>query len=217
MKPLALMAVMTGCATSSMQTNQTITDRVRATVKYSLGTLHCESGWCNVPRKSTYQIKVDIPEKTRHVIVQSCHRFDVYTNPPRPFVFRYTPGFWIENMGSCVLFMTAIRENGSKRLAIADFSGNERAPATVHCNGIQWKSEGSSLCQSKPGLIQSIWFDQPAEAYSSERCTKPRTDGNGSRWELNLSEGLCAYLFVLRDGSRHRFTTWGFTDVAVDP
>lgn len=218
MKHAILILSLTGCATGSLPTgtDQIAPGRLRATIPFSMNDIQCPSGACVFPRRSTYRMQLQTPQRTKHIVMQSCHRFDVFPSKA-PFDSRYTPGFWIENMGSCVLFTTAIREDGSKRLAIADFTGNESAPATVHCNGTRAKSEGASLCQSKVGLIQSVWFEQSAVVYSPDRCPKPRTDGNGSRWEYNIGDGLCVYLFVLKDGSRHRHTTWGFTDAAVDP
>jgi len=215
---VALLSILTGCTTATMpsMSQSTPSGFLRATIPFSMNDLQCPSGACVFPRQSTYRLQLQTPSKTKHIAMQSCHRFDVFPSKA-PFDSRYTPGFWIENMGSCVLFLTAIREDGSKRLAIADFTGNEQAPATVHCNGTRAKYDGASICQSKVGLIQSVWLEQSAVAYSPDRCPKPRTDGNGSRWEYNIGQGLCVYLFVLKDGTRHRHTSWGFTDASIDP
>jgi hypothetical protein len=214
---LALLPLSYGCETRSIDFGQNAPDAtIRASMSYTMEGTSCTSGFCVFPRASTNAVRVSAAPTTHHMVVQSCHRFDVL-QVKTPFEYRYTPGFWIENVGSCVLFLTAIREDGSKRLAIADFTGNEQAPATVHCNGTRAKFDGASVCQSKAGLIQSVWFEQSAVVYSPDRCPKPRMDGNGSRWEYNIGTGLCVYLFVLKDGARHRHTTWGFNDAAIDP
>jgi len=218
MRAVALALVLTGCASTlpGLPQQDAQAGRLRATIPFSMNDLQCPTGACVFPRQSTYRLQLQTPPKTKHIVMQSCHRFDVFPSKA-PFDSRYTPGFWIEKMGSCVLFVTAIREDGSKRVAIAAFTANEQAPATVHCNGTRAKSDGASLCQSKAGLIQSIWFEQTAESYSPERCPTPVKDGAGMRWEYRIGEGLCVYLFVLKDGSRHKHTTWGFTDASVDP
>lgn len=215
----ALFVFLASCATTTLSVPDRQSDvmAIRATVPFTLNDVSCPSGACVFPRLSTYQVKLQSPAKAKHLLSQSCHRFENYQIKFPVTEWRYTPGFWIENMGSCVLMQTVIREDGSKRLAIADFKANETAPATSHCNGQREKTAGATLCQSKVGLVQSVWFDQPAEAYSAERCSTPIRDGDGSRWEYRISEGLCVYLFVLKDGTRHRLTSWGFTDAAIDP
>ena len=211
-----LFTLLSACATSTLPIDSDPeVGRLRATIPYSVGGFRCESGACVIQRSSTNLFKFDVPSDTKHEVVQTCHRFDILSGVP--FQYRYTPAFWLENLGSCVLFMTAIRKDGSKRLAIADFTATERAPVSVYCNGKTAKATGASICQSRVGLTQALWFDQPAEAYSSDRCSTPVSDGNGSRWEYRMTDGLCVYLFVLQDGTRHRHTTWGFTNAGVDP
>jgi hypothetical protein len=216
--PLILLVILfLGCESTDATTTQaTDLPRIRASLPFSLNGEHCE-GACTFQRKSTFKLLANVQAKTRHVVLQSCHRLAVLPSKS-PFEYRYTPSYWLENMGSCVLFVTAIRQDGKREMGIADFTGNERAKATLHCNGKRTNSlEGASFCQSKVGLVQAIWFEQPATVYSSDRCPTPVKGGNGSRWEYGIGAGLCSYLFVLRDGTRHRHTTWGFTDVAVDP
>jgi len=215
MRLIVLASMLSACATS-MTPEPSQVMAMRATIPFSMGGQDCPTGACVFPRLSTYNLSANTPQKTRHVLLQSCHRLEVHPGSAL-FTTRYNPAFWLENMGSCVLFLAAIREDGAKRLAIADFQGNETAPATLNCNGAKTRTGGASLCQSRVGLTQAVWFDQPAEAYSSEWCAKPSTDGAGSRWEYRISEALCVSLFKLKDGTRHRHTSWGFSDVAVDP
>lgn len=193
---------------------------VRATVPFSLNEVTCPTGACVFKRQSTHLLKAQFQPKTANVIVRSCHRFEAVSvaDPAKPKLeFRYTPAYGLENQGSCVLFVVGVREDGSRQMAIADFSGDETAKATVHCNGQRLLTEGASLCQSLAGLVQAIWFEEPARVYFPERCAEPVATSALTRFEIPLSPRLCTYLFVLKSGAKHRLTTWGFTDAAITP
>ena len=168
--------LLSGCETLTPSHGQTDLPRIRASLSFSLNGETC-TGACTFSRKSTFKLLANVHDKSKYVVVQSCHRLQVL--PSRsPFEYRYTPSFWLENMGSCVLFLTSIRKDGIREMGIADFTGNERAKATLHCNGKRTNSlAGASFCQSKVGLVQAVWFDQPATVYSSERCPTPVKDG----------------------------------------
>jgi hypothetical protein len=209
------LAALAGCPASVLPTTQT------APLEYLRATLQIEIDGVTVPgagvaqRRSSAKIKIPLPDKTKLLTFRSCHRYVPLPNPQSPFVYVYSPAFLLENDGSCVVFVTAITEQGKRFLGIVDWSADERGGASVDCNGENRQTVGASFCQSRAGLIQSVWPQGQSEvAPSGTGCGEMRKDGE--RYFYAISKGLCVYSFRLSSGEYHRHTTWGYDDVGVD-
>ncbi len=189
--------------------------------EYLRATLPVEIDGVTVPgagvaqRRAAAKIKVVLPERTKLLTLRSCHRYVPLPNPQSPLVYAYSPAFLLENEGSCVVFVSAITEQGKRYLGIVDWTADERGGASVDCNGERRQTIGVSFCQSRAGLLQSVWPAEKSElAASAPGCNPMRQDGE--RYFYAISKGLCVYSFRLSSGEYHRHTTWGYEDVGID-
>ncbi len=77
--------------------------------------------------------------------------------------------------------------------------------AKLYCNGSHGTYMGTSVCQSKYGLIQKIEFEKKV-VYSSD-CWPDRT---GIDFEIETGKGFCHHIFMNKEKKIHSLTTYGY-------
>jgi hypothetical protein len=188
-----------------------LTEVVRATLPFTIeGTPY--AGTAVVQRRTYQKITVSVPAKSVKLMVQTCHREEVWDRPPEKFEWAYIPASFIENWGACPMTISIITEQGALLQAMIDFSSNETLPAVHYCNGQRILSPlGVSLCQAREGLVQRITFDERVEGVGGAGCGAIKQDGFS--WNYTVSRGMCVYAFRSSVGKFHRLTTRGYSSL----
>lgn len=169
-----------------------------------------------VQRQTSYNIKINLPDKTKFLFITTCHREpEIVENPSNPYSYRYIPVWDVEKSSSCLMTITAITDRAKPHYGIIDFTADEVEPAKVYCNGITYTSTGgASFCESRAGLIQMMRFDKKTTVKHKEYCPAPTTNDN-IYFKYKTAPGLCIYLFKTIDGKTHRLTTRGYTGLPI--
>ena len=126
---------------------------------------------------------------------------------PNEVTFLYTQTD-LESDGGCTMELTGLDKTGGENSwAFIDFESDRFAlPASVECNGITYRSNGTTVCQSRQGLMQKITFDEPAQPARNNPCGIPFGDDKKD-YEFTLPVGRCEVIFYTHDKSKkHKLT-----------
>lgn len=169
-----------------------------------------------VKRQTSYNIKIELPSKTKYLFITTCHREpEIVENPPSPYTYKYTPVWDVEFSSSCLFTVTALTDRAKPHYGVIDFTADETATAKVYCNGITYMStSGASLCEARAGLIQMLRFDNKTGVFHKDYCPAPTSD-DGIYFKYKIAAGLCIYRFKSVDGKVHRHTTRGYTELPI--
>lgn len=195
---------------------------VRASLRFAVDGQKC-SGTCVVQRKTSQKFTFYLPEKTKRVLIQTCHRQIAINNPARDFVYDYVPAMFLENWDECGLEAIATTQAGNVLVAMAEFTSNETLAARHWCNGtFVQNAPGVSFCQARVGLIQRIAFDEPVDVASGKDC--PPIEGERSSgtymstqvFTYAVGKDLCIYNFLAKKKEEtkfHRLVTRGYEKI----
>lgn len=155
-----------------------------------------------------YKIRIDPLGKADAIILQSCHRQWRTPHPKRRggwFSKKYYE-FFIEptkehEVNKACSFDIGVFEKEKGRhgwgLLVID-SNRAKLKALVKCNGQTNSFGGTSVCQSKAGLIQSIHFDRPVTIASTKNCKikNIKKPINKKDWIFLMPAKECITFFV---------------------
>ncbi len=158
-----------------------------------------------VPKASKYKIRVEPLGKADMIVLLSCHRQWKTPHPERRggwfskkyYEFQISPTEEHEVEKACS-FDAGVYEKKKGRhgwgLIVVD-SEREKLGALVKCNGRTTKFNGTSVCQAKTGLIQSIHFDRPMRWAGVVGCEIQEPDDK-KNWIFLMPQGECITFFV---------------------
>lgn len=182
-----------------------LTMRVRAWDNNRWGPYKTIEGMGVVESAKGYKIRVEPPGKADMITVLSCHREWKTPNPKHKggwfskkyYEFEIWPTEEHEALKTCS-FDAGVYEKTRGRhawgLLVID-SEREKLAATVKCNGKTSTFGGTSVCQAKKGLIQSIHFDRKVYATETAGCILKKPE-DGRNWVYQMTEGECVVYFV---------------------
>lgn len=182
-----------------------LTMRVRSWTGKAWGAEKVIVGMGVVESAKGYKIKISPPGKADMITVLSCHREWKTPNPRRKggwfkkkyYEFEIWPTQEHEVSKACS-FDTGVYEKLGGRHAwglIVISADKAKLAATVKCNGRTSVFGGTSVCQAKKGLIQSIHFDREVFATETPGCKLERPE-DGRNWVYQMTPGECAFYFV---------------------
>lgn len=153
------------------------------------------------------------------LLITTCHREDSFRtdqSKAKAFQYIYQPTPNVEDQGSCELRVNAYdKEKGEHSWGFVAFRTRETTlKAAATCNGEVRHMVGTSVCQSKKGLIQRIEFDEQVMVAPDERCPLKRLSDR--EFEYAIEKGECVYLFSDPKVERlHKHITIGYEQVLV--
>lgn len=114
---------------------------------------------------------------------------------------------------TCPLYIEVFSGNSLVSWGMIGFRTDEKLPAHVSCNGQDWSFSGVTVCQSKGGLDQQIWFDKDIADFEAEAtCHAKQIDKRN--FNIRPSNGFCRVTFF--DGADwHRAIFIGYDQVLV--
>jgi len=174
-------------------------------------------GTHSAKKKSSYRIEISTVQKPNIVKITSCHQEKIFIKPGKELEFTYKPHIDIEaNNLPCLVHISVLEESGKNEWGLIDFQlDTEQLPAKVFCNGSSSNTKGSSICQSREGLIQEIEFDQDVKVINPEECNKIGSEDK-KKFFYQTTEGTCFYLFTDSKGQMYRLVTFGYSDMLLD-
>jgi len=180
-----------------------------------------------VQKAQGYKFKVIPPGDADMITVLSCHREWKTPNPKRVGDSWFKTGFYEfdiwpteeHEINKTCSFDTGVYEKVAGRHAwglIVIESEREQLPATVKCNGSTQVFRGTSVCQAKRGLIQSIHFDRRVLATKVAGCEldEPKDKRN---WVYQMPESECVVYFVDEKNPDmiHKAVLFGYDSIAI--
>ncbi len=191
--------------------------------EHGYGPVHTVEGMGVVPSGNWYKVKVFPPETADLISLTSCHREIKSFSPTKKrrwdkfyeFTIEVVPG--IETNRICDFQIGLYEKKGQHAWAtIVIDSGIRKMPALVKCNGKITQYQGTSACQAKEGLIESIEFDRKVIPTKVVGCTIKESP-DGKRWEYLMNAGECTIIFfdALDERISHKHVTYGYEIIVL--
>jgi len=179
-----------------------------------------------VPESKHYKIRIEPPGKADMITVLSCHREMKTPNPKRHggwFSKKYYEfNIWPDpqhEVNSACSFDAGVYEKKKGRHAwglIVIENKRAKLGATTKCNGQTTVFGGTSVCQSKAGLIESIHFDRPVISTNVVGCEirKPKDKRN---WVYLMPKNECIIYFVdeKNPDNFHKAVLYGYSAIPI--
>lgn len=182
---------------------------------------HC--GTAVLPDLKDVNLRIIGDARVNLFSVITCHRDESrYQGEKRKFKVYFARDF--ERGRACPTYLSAFNKAGRHRAAVVVFEHeNYTLPAALRCNGKVRSTKGTSICQSRTGLLQEITFSEKVKAVepvngSGGRSTKcpvlPSKDGK--KFTFKLPNRECIYGFIGRDsGQVHIFYSIGYEQIII--
>lgn len=132
----------------------------------------------------------------------------------REVKFSYHPNS-LERDGDCTMELGGFENRkGRHSWAFIDFESDKyKLPATMNCNGRVIKSKGTTVCQSRNGLIQDITFAEEVLVADNNECGI--ISKKAKRFEFSLPKGKCSAIFGTKSGKFHKLTLLGYESILI--
>lgn len=112
-----------------------------------------------------------------YLAIDSCAREFVIQNVDsswfggagKSYTYHFVPSKYESNF-PCPLYIQAVGSDGVAAWGYLFFRTDETLPAQFDCNGIHWSYKGASVCQTKTGIRQEIFFDHEVRHAESDLC-----------------------------------------------
>jgi hypothetical protein len=163
-------------------------------------------------RDSIYDFTFKAPAKTELLRLRTCHREDVFEDIGQYHTYRFVPSP-VELAGPCPIEIAAYDTKGQHSWGFIAFQRDESAAVKVNCNGRQDNAFGTSVCQSKEGLVQELIPPYPMKPYEGDGC--PKMEKRGDAFEYKIPKGHCIYMFSDEAGNLHRHISLGYDEILL--
>lgn len=124
----------------------------------------------------------------------------------------------IETGSSCPVRMGGYEKiKGRHSWALVDFEDEEDTlPAEIKCNGVDYSSNGVTVCQSKEYLLQQIIFEVPVVVSPTAACPMPDAPDKKT-FTFPIAPKECVYAFteIAQPHRTHRLTTLGYAAILL--
>lgn len=170
-----------------------------------------------VPKESKYRIKIKFPGKGDLVTLKTCHREIESEKLGSKETIDFYPVNGIENNGLCFLEISAFEhKRGRHAWGLIDFeSENFKLPAKIKCNGREYNSNGTTICQSKEGLLQVIEFGESVSYSENAKCRMIPFNKDFTKSAFKMPAGECSFIFKGTSGRLHKITLVGYEDIII--
>lgn len=130
--------------------------------------------------------------------------------------FTYYPTKDLEDDGDCTMELAGYEKlQGRHSWGFIDFEHPQyNETATVICNGRNYKSNGTTVCQARHGLYQRISFNDNMIVIPDAECMIDNT--SGKIFEFIIKKGKCSYIFGNPKTKKyHKLTTIGYEGILI--
>lgn len=90
-------------------------------------------------------------------------------------------------------------------------------PAAVQCNGESYNSRGTTICQAKTGLVQSLSFENEVVFVLDKACVDLKPVYKDKVFTFQMPRGTCVNYFkeVKVPNRIHELTTFGYEKILI--
>jgi hypothetical protein len=172
-----------------------------------------------LPKRDQYEIEISSRGKLDILDIQTCHRHTPIEGAfkkkkwlgknYKSYVYTYRPTEMEKE--PCQLEIGAYSAAGKHGWGLIEFKRGNVLFSKVQCNGETKNEVGSSVCQTKKGLIQTLKFEEPVIA--SPDC--PVVKITSQHYEYAAPNGMCLYVFMNKAGEIHRHLVYGYEQVLI--
>lgn len=167
-------------------------------------------------------IEINSEAELNYLLIDSCGRETVIQNVKKgwfggtgkSYTYHFVPTDY-ETKNACPLYIQALASNGIVAWGYLFWRTEEALPSQVDCNGERWHFKGATVCQTKTGIRQEIFFDKQVRYEPSSLCTIKEDPNNKNAFIVeNKANGFCYVTFT--DGALiHRLVLLGYDMVLV--
>jgi hypothetical protein len=169
------------------------------------------TGTLVIPRSTEYKVSVTFPSNPEIATLSTCHREGKLSVNGNVGTAVYKPTE--VEAGYCPVIISGFSQKFRYSAALVDFRDHELL-ANLSCNGLTTAEIGTSICQSRQGMVQGLRFKSAAKTAKPSPGCSAATSADGLYFEIVLSKGRCVYVFM-SDGEMHRLSTYGFDEVQL--
>jgi len=217
-----LVAIISACASIGPDSVDLPLDLLnnRASLPFSTDSGGSYIGATTLQRRAGIGTKITftLPPNTILFQLDNCARERVEVRPKgTAFTYLYRPSLFKESEDSCVMQAQATTSKGEIQTAIIDWTDARRLQARMWCNeemGVE--QTGVAFCQNRAGKLMWIEFAEEVVTAEGEGCppaTSAKYNPIGKVFEIQISDGLCAYGFMSKGRERLRLTTYGYSTI----
>jgi len=186
----------------------------------------CDEGMIVAPRKKQYEINVEAKNAMDLFTFTTCAREETSQSLGGRSFFKpegnnkyktnFKPAEGLEDVYSCPTHIEARSKKGTHSQALVAYETPEtNVPVKLLCNGKRDFFNGVSVCQSRAGLNQLVFFKRPVTLMDLESRCKIAKPVDGLKWEFKMPRGECVYAFFDPDGNVHRMITYGYDSIII--
>ncbi len=90
-------------------------------------------------------------------------------------------------------------------------------PANVQCNGDTYNSRGTTICQARAGLVQSISFENEVVFVLDKSCSDLKYTYENKTLTFTMNKGPCVNYFkeIKAPNRIHELTTFGYEKILI--
>lgn len=220
-----LIAVLPACSSAPLDTPSKDKNYKRD-MRISADGKNWSEGALVVTIKDKFEFQFESKGKLDLFTFTSCHReftkesawdSGVFPNKKKAS-YTYVPVPSIETDKRCIVDLGGYDINGRHSWGVIAFEDGKGLPAEVGCNGHQYHSFGTTICQSHEGLDQTINFPEKV-IYSPESNCDPTitpVDGTFRNYKYTIPKGRCAVLFRgIETKKQHYLITLGYEQILI--
>lgn len=92
-----------------------------------------------------------------------------------------------------------------------------KLPANVQCNGEQYNSRGTTVCQARTGLVQSLEFERDVVFTFDKTCEPVKHTYKNNVFQFNMVKGNCVIYFKEVDAPNriHELMLFGYEKILI--
>lgn len=204
-----LPTVLLGCSHMPQQeTSPDIKYKLTSEIKVKAEDTHYFNGIGVVPKKSSYEIRIESNGYMDQLRVNSCSREIPLSDVGSSEWIEFKPDDYFEGVGRyCPLYITGLEQKKERHTfgMILFHHPKYKLRTKVVCNGAVREFEGVGFCQNRQGLPAAILLDKPFKYESS--CHLKIKDG-----KFIIPGGECVVYIGNQDG-KFRLTTYGYEQI----
>lgn len=90
-------------------------------------------------------------------------------------------------------------------------------PANVQCNGEVYNSRGTTVCQARSGLVQSLEFEAEVVFVLDKSCNDLKFTYKDKLFTYTMNRGTCVHYFkeIKAPNRIHELTTFGYEKILI--
>lgn len=169
-----------------------------------------------IPFKNSYKFIVKSPGKMDLLVIETCHREVTIEKAGFREWFQFNRNIQEESRPDCAFIRFASFEHKRGRhgdgLLVAAHPDYELM-AILNCNGKLSKYVGTSVCQAREGLYQSISFTENVRLFQS-KC-KLDLPERASTFRFRMPKRSCRFAFLGDSGKRHILYSEGYEQILI--